>query len=49
MIDFIVTGSNGFLGKELIKQIENTNLNAFFLYSSNGDILNKKFWQKLMV
>ena len=47
MIDFIVTGSNGFLGKELFKQIKKTNLKAFFLSSSDGDILNKNFWQKL--
>ena len=47
MIDFIVTGSNGFLGKELIKQIKKTNLKASFLSSNDGNILNKNFWQKL--
>ena len=47
MLDYIVTGSNGFLGKEVIKQFQNTNLKTLFLSSNNGDIKNRKFWDNL--
>jgi len=47
MIDYIVTGSNGFLGNEVVKQFSKTNLKTFFLTSNEGDILNKKFWNQL--
>ena len=47
MLDYIVTGSDGFLGNEVIKQFSKTNLKTLFLTSKEGDILNKKFWNQL--
>lgn len=44
MIDVIVTGASGFIGRALINRLKNTNLKILALDRSAGDIANAKTW-----
>ena len=47
MIDAIITGSEGFIGKKLVNTLHNKKLNLLPLSSKNFNILNQSDWEKL--
>jgi GDP-4-dehydro-6-deoxy-D-mannose reductase len=45
MIDAIISGSDGFIGKALIKQLQELGLDIFATSRRNGDISEEKTWK----
>ncbi|MFB2606180.1 NAD-dependent epimerase/dehydratase family protein, partial [Rhizobium phaseoli] len=47
MVDAIVTGAGGFLGKRLVRRLEEAGVDVLALDRTHGDISEEKLWQEL--
>ena len=47
MIDCLVTGANGFIGKKLVKALQKKKEKVIGLTSNDLDITNLNSWEKL--
>ncbi|PDT03085.1 glucose 4-epimerase [Rhizobium chutanense] len=47
MVDAIVTGAGGFLGKRLVERLERAGVDVLALDRTHGDIAEERLWQEL--